>query len=46
MSKTIERRLGTDYGNKFLDIEDLAKKAIFEALIQNCKCELRKLEED
>lgn len=46
VGKLIERRFtepATEISLlKLIDIEDLAKKAIYEALVENCKCELNK----
>lgn len=48
VGKLIERRFTTPSTElpflKLLDIEDFAKTAIYEALVENCKCELRKPE--
>jgi len=42
--KLIENRLGTGYGGKFLEIEELAKAAIIEALVAHCGCDIKSVE--
>lgn len=41
---SIERRLGTGYGTDFAKIENLAKDAIIQGLVENCQCQLVKVD--